>query len=196
MQVARLSRSLRALLLVAGGLLPAGAGGQANNAGLDFKLDQASDSLNFGFKLDLGDVQQALGELPPSLCGTYATVANYSAIWADPRMRAALEDAHARGGDDDAHDDPAALGRVLEACGHAVGQFANNTAINAHCGNLTTVAHDEAAKNFSRGIVADRLVAGGPAPDSEADSAASAALAPWGCWAGVGLLVSLGMELL
>ena len=103
-------------------------------------------------------------------------------------MRTALLGA----GDDDGPAERAALVGLLDACGRAVGRLAASVAFNAHCGNLTAVAHEEAARNFSRGIVADRLVAGGPVPDE----AAAAGLAPSHHLAGVAVLVFMEVALL
>lgn len=181
------------LHLAAAGTMP-GAGEPGPGSGFSFGFD---------FKLDLGDVQKALGgAMPSSLCGTYATVANYSAIGANPQMRGAWQNAAAADGHGDAASDGAAFGRLLDTCGRAVGQFAANDAINDRCGNLTEVAHDEAARNFSRGIVADRIVSGGPVPGltvvdaADANAAGVVVLAPWRHLVGVAVLVSLGVGLL
>ncbi|KAK8058474.1 hypothetical protein PG994_008922 [Apiospora phragmitis] len=108
-----------------------------------------SRRLDISINIDLGDLANLTAR---PLCDQYAFVANYSAIGANATMRDALANASPHGADIVAH--------VVDAAMKVADYFAHDTAINGLCGNLSMVAGQEAANNFSNGIVADQVVGG------------------------------------
>ncbi|KAK7934698.1 hypothetical protein PG985_000193 [Apiospora marii] len=106
--------------------------------------------LDIDININLGDALAGLTTRP--LCDQYSFIANYSAIGANSTMRDALQSASPHGAD--------IVGRVVDAAMKAAGYFARDKTINKMCGNLTSIADQEAANNFSNGIVADQVVGG------------------------------------
>lgn len=106
--------------------------------------------LDIDIHINLGDALANLTTRP--LCDQYSFIANYSAIGANATMRDALESASLHGADIVAH--------VVDAAMKVADHFARDKIINGICGNLTSIADQEAANNFSHGIVADQVVGG------------------------------------
>ncbi|KAK7954326.1 hypothetical protein PG996_015211 [Apiospora saccharicola] len=107
------------------------------------------EPFNININIDLGDLANLTAR---PLCDQYSFIANYSAIGANSTMRDALQNASPQGADIVAH--------VVNAAMKVADYFARDTIINKVCGNLTAVAGQEAANNFSNGIVADQVVGG------------------------------------
>ena len=111
----------------------------------------APKPLTVSINIDLGGELANLTARP--VCDQYSFVANYSAIGANATMRDALRDASPQGAD--------VATRVVGAAMEVADRFRLDRAVNRLCGNLSALADQEAARNFSRGIVADQTVGGG-----------------------------------
>ncbi|KAK8035246.1 hypothetical protein PG993_010241 [Apiospora rasikravindrae] len=99
--------------------------------------------------IDLGD----LGNLTARpICDQYSFIANYSTIGANATMRDALQNASPHGAE--------LVANVVKAAMKVADYFTHNQVINKMCGNLSSVAGQAAAANFSNGIVAGQVVDG------------------------------------
>lgn len=107
------------------------------------------EPISIDININLGDLANLTAR---PLCDQYSFIANYSAIGANTTMRSALQNASPQGADIVAH--------VVDAAMKVADYFAHDETINRLCGNLTSVAGQEAANNFSNGIVADQVVDG------------------------------------
>ncbi|KAK8065884.1 hypothetical protein PG997_012631 [Apiospora hydei] len=105
--------------------------------------------LDIDIDIDLGDLANLTAR---PICDQYSFVANYSTIGANTTMRDALENASPHGAE--------LVAKVVKAAMKVAGYFTHDKMINKMCGNLSELAGQAAALNYSNGIVADQVVDG------------------------------------
>ncbi|KAK7967181.1 uncharacterized protein PG986_001458 [Apiospora aurea] len=109
--------------------------------------------LDIDIDIHLGDLGDLANLTARPVCDQYSFVANYSTIGANTTMRDALENASPHGAE--------LVANVVKAAMKVAGYFTHDVMINKMCGNLSELAGQAAALNYSNGIVADQVVVDG-----------------------------------